>query len=58
MKRGIVGMRLRVARMEGAWKLNQHKNEADHSGVAAGLREVDTASARVAELMDQARNKI
>jgi transcriptional regulator len=55
MKRGIVGMRLRVARMEGAWKLNQHKNEADHSGVAAGLRNADAASARVAELMDQAR---
>jgi transcriptional regulator len=57
MKRGIVGLRLRVARMEGAWKLNQHKNEADHSGVAAGLRDVDAASARVAELMERARVK-
>ena len=37
LQRGIVGLRMPVARLEGAWKVNQHKPEADRAGTAAGL---------------------
>ena len=37
MARGIVGLRLSVERMEGVWKMNQHRSEADRAGAAAGL---------------------
>ena len=37
MRRGIVGMRFSVDRLEGTWKLNQHKIEEDRKGTAAGL---------------------
>lgn len=38
LSRGIVGLRLRVDRMAGSWKLNQHKTEGDRAGVVAGLQ--------------------
>lgn len=38
--RGIVGLRLRVDRLEGAWKMIQHHPEANRIGVIAGLAEV------------------
>ncbi len=34
----IVGLRLRPHTLTGAWKLDQHKREADRLGAAAGLR--------------------
>ena len=37
MTRAIVGLRLTVDRLEGGWKLNQHKSESDRAGVMAGL---------------------
>lgn len=37
LTRGIVGLSLAVDRLEGAWKINQHKGEADRAGTAAGL---------------------
>lgn len=37
MLRGIVGVRLKVARLEGSWKLNQHRSEGDQRGTVAGL---------------------
>jgi transcriptional regulator len=46
MTRGIVGLRLEVERLEGSWKLNQHKSEGDKRGVTAGLAEEDDANAR------------
>lgn len=36
--RGIVGVRLRITRLEGKRKMSQNRNEADRSGVIAGLR--------------------
>jgi transcriptional regulator len=39
MKRGIVGLRLKVEHFEGAWKIDQHKSTADRTGLAKGLRE-------------------
>lgn len=38
LSRGIVGLRLIVDRLEGSWKINQHKSEADRQGTEAGLR--------------------
>ena len=37
LARGIVGLRLTVERIEGAWKINQHKDEADLEGTREGL---------------------
>lgn len=37
LKRGIVGLRFRVSRLEGKWKVNQHKSAADRQGTYAGL---------------------
>lgn len=38
MLRGIVGVRLTVERIEGSWKLNQHRSAADQSSTVAGLQ--------------------
>lgn len=46
MTRGIVGLRLEVERLEGSWKLNQHKSDGDKRGVTAGLSKEDDANAR------------
>ena len=55
MKKAIVGMRLSVERLEGSWKLIQHKPEADRLGVIAGLSREPTEDARaIAELMRMA----
>jgi len=37
--KGIVGVRLPIARLEGKRKMSQNRPEADREGVAAGLRE-------------------
>ncbi len=55
MKKAIVGMRLGVERLEGSWKLIQHKPEADRLGAIAGLSgEADGNASAVAALMRQA----
>lgn len=42
MVRAVVGLRLRVERLEGVWKMIQHRSAADRAGVTSGL----AASAR------------
>ncbi|MXN63507.1 FMN-binding negative transcriptional regulator [Stappia sp. GBMRC 2046] len=42
LSRGIVGVRLAVERLEGSWKLNQHRSEADRAGMIGGLRSEKT----------------
>lgn len=37
LSRAVVGLTLRVERLEGAWKLNQHRPEDDRLGTIAGL---------------------
>ncbi|MBS7538287.1 FMN-binding negative transcriptional regulator [Ancylobacter lacus] len=44
--RGIVGVRLPIARLEGKRKMSQNRPEADRDGVAAGLRQSARASDR------------
>ncbi len=46
MTRAIVGVRMRVDRLEGSWKLNQHKSEGDRLGVQSGLSAEPNADAQ------------
>ncbi len=51
--KGIVGLEIPIARIEGKWKVSQNRNAADQAGVAAGLRGsgegADQIAAMVAE---------
>jgi transcriptional regulator len=52
MTRAIVGLRMTVERLDGSWKLNQHKSEGDRLGVQSGLSaEADADANLVAALM-------
>jgi transcriptional regulator len=42
--RGIVGIELPIARLEGKWKVSQNQNEQTRSSVAHGLEELATES--------------
>jgi transcriptional regulator len=56
MKKAIVGFVMKVEDVEGSFKLNQHKSEADYAAVAGALEErADTGSQQIAGLMRQAR---
>lgn len=54
LSRGIVGLRMRLDRLEGAWKINQHKNEGDRAGTAAGLAGSGEMGAKLAALLTEA----
>lgn len=55
LQRGIVGLTLRVARLEGVWKIAQHHPEPNRRGVIAGLAASDKAVDRaMATVMQQA----
>ena len=45
--RGIVGVRLAIARIEGKRKLSQNRSAADRAGVAAGLAESENQIDRI-----------
>jgi len=46
--RGLVGLEIPIARIEGKWKASQNRSEADRRGVVAGLEaEDETAMARI-----------
>jgi transcriptional regulator len=56
MKKAIVGLVMTVEDVEGSFKLNQHKPEADYTAVAGALAQrPDTGSQQVADLMRNAR---
>jgi transcriptional regulator len=56
MKKAIVGFVMAVEEIEGSFKLNQHKSEADYVAVAGALAaRPDTSSQQIAGLMRQAR---
>ena len=51
--KGIVGIEIEIARIEGKWKVSQNRAEADRLGVSAGLRlSDDDAAHRMADLVD------
>jgi transcriptional regulator len=54
--KGIIGVALRIDRLEGKWKVSQNRSMADRAGVATGLRELDTDESRaMADLVDPSR---
>jgi transcriptional regulator len=58
MKKAIVGLEMAVEEVEGSFKLNQHKSEADYAAVAGALAaQNDTGAQRIARLMRDARPK-
>jgi transcriptional regulator len=46
MKKAIVGLVMTVEEIEGSFKLNQHKSDADHADVANALASQDDAGAQ------------
>jgi transcriptional regulator len=52
MKQAIVGVMMRVDKVEGSFKLNQHKSDADHLAVVAELSQrTDPAAQAIAQRM-------
>ena len=56
LKKAIVGLMMTVEEVEGSFKLNQHKSEADYAAIADALAsQRDAPSQQIAHLMHQAR---
>ena len=56
MKKAIVGLMMTVEDIEGSFKLNQHKSEADYAGAASGLAaQPDEAAQQIASAMRRTR---
>ncbi|HEX7127722.1 MAG TPA: FMN-binding negative transcriptional regulator [Thermodesulfobacteriota bacterium] len=54
MLKGIVGVSLRIERIEGKWKMSQNRPQADREAVRAAFAADDRPGARaVAEVMDE-----
>ncbi|MDF9302074.1 FMN-binding negative transcriptional regulator [Tritonibacter mobilis] len=51
LSRGIVGLRMRIDRLEGAWKLNQHKATPDRDGTARGLANAGEMEQQLSDLL-------
>jgi len=49
--RGIVGIEIPIARIEGKWKLSQNRPERDRAGVAAALQAHDQSSVAMSDLV-------
>lgn len=49
LAKGIVGLELRIERLEGKWKLNQNRSERDRRGVVQGLQDLDTPEGNAME---------
>jgi transcriptional regulator len=50
-RRGIVGLEIAIARIDGKWKVSQNRPEADRRGVADGLAAAGEAGAAMAGLV-------
>jgi transcriptional regulator len=56
LKKGIVGLVMTVEEVEGSFKLNQHKSDADYTALSDALgSQADAASRTIAGLMREAR---
>ncbi|MGY3649207.1 transcriptional regulator [Bradyrhizobium sp. LM4.3] len=56
LKKGIVGLVMTVDEVEGSFKLNQHKSDADYTAIANALGAQPAADAReIAQLMQDVR---
>jgi len=55
MKKAIVGLVMTVEEVEGSFKLNQHKSDADYVAIANALSAGDADAKQISHLMRQAR---
>ena len=55
MKKAIVGLVMTVEEVEGSFKLNQHKSEADYAAIANALGKGDADAGQISQLMRQTR---
>jgi transcriptional regulator len=59
LARGIVGITVQIAHIEGVWKMNQHRSNADREGTIDGLSERNDPGAQaVASIMREIEQKI
>jgi transcriptional regulator len=58
MKKAIVGLVMTVEEVEGSFKLNQHKSDADFAAVADAIGDGDAAAKQISHLMRQTRPHI
>ena len=58
MKKAIVGLVMNVEEVEGSFKLNQHKSDADYAAIANALRAGDADARQISDLMRQARPQV
>lgn len=49
--KGIIGVEIRIARIEGKWKVSQNRPEPDRVGVASGFRQQGSDAAAMAALV-------
>jgi transcriptional regulator len=54
--KGIVGLEMTIARLEGKWKVSQNRSEKDRSGVAKGLGELDTTESLAMKALVEKRD--
>jgi transcriptional regulator len=55
MKKAIVGLVMTVEEVEGSFKLNQHKSEADFAAIANALGQGDADARQISQLMREAK---
>ena len=54
--KGIVGVEIRIEKLEGKWKMSQNRSDADRQSSAAALEQIETPSAaEVSKLMAQSK---
>lgn len=51
--KGIVGLEIPIARIEGKWKVSQNRSAADRQGVIDGLRQEVPEKGEIADLVEQ-----
>jgi transcriptional regulator len=54
--KGIIGIEIPIARIEGKWKMSQNRPEADRRGVVDGYREQGPTSTPIANLVAERGN--
>jgi transcriptional regulator len=53
--KGIVGLEMDIARLEGKWKVSQNRSAEDRSGVVRGLSELNTTESQAMKVLIEER---
>lgn len=51
LRKAVIGVEIKIDRLEGKWKMSQEMGEADRRGVVEGLRNAGERGESVAELV-------